>query len=142
MTKMSRSPTALALELLKDLGYHAGKVETWVQGAKRGFYRDLWGCIDIHAVHKEHGFLYVQVTGDSGGNMSTRVTKISEAPVLPILLHLGAKVEVWGWSRRGPQKGKRTWHMRRVRFKLLDNTIYHEQVGRAIDKDDIKSLVA
>lgn len=61
--------------------------------------RDLFGCIDVVAVHPlRREFLFVQLTGDNGGHVADRVRKVRTAPATRALLRAGARVEVWGWA--------------------------------------------
>lgn len=102
------SPTARSLQVLRQLGYEADVVERWV-GRQR---KDLFGCIDIVAVHPTFGILGVQATTTS--NMAARVKKIEQEPrVGPWIEH--AKLEVWGWAKRGKQGERKLWTLRRVR---------------------------
>ena len=98
------SPTSRSLELLRFLGYEAEVVEKIIPGTYRK--RDLFGCIDIVAVHARHGWLLVQTT--SGSNVAARLRKCRSAlRGHPALRH--AKVEVWGWQKYA----KRGWDVRR-----------------------------
>jgi len=67
------SPTARSLKLLRERGYLAGVVEQTVP--QTFIKRDLFGFIDILAVHPETGeTLAIQAT--SGSNASARIYKI------------------------------------------------------------------
>ena len=78
-----RSPTERALRYLRASDYSAGVVEQWVPmfgaeprpgGGNPGVRRDLFGCIDIIAVHEDGQTLAIQCT--SVGGMSDRYRKM------------------------------------------------------------------
>jgi len=130
------------MRLLKALGYLPWDVEKVIPGTYKK--RDLWNFVDIIAGHPVHGLLLVQATSDS--NISARVRKVEgidealEFPILRSLLAHDVKVQVWGWSLRGPLKNKKTWHLRRIAFKELDGAIYTNQIGRAEEAEGLKEL--
>lgn len=131
-----RSPTALTLDFLADMGYvPKGKsaiVERTIPD-KRHTHIDWANFADIIVVHPEHGFLILQVTSDS--NMSARVKKVLASDVAPVCVAKGAKVQVWGWSRRGLNNHH---HLRRYTFGLDGDALYAEQEGAAIDTEAFK----
>ena len=104
------SPTQRSLELLRSMGYVAEVVERWVPQARVRL--DFCGCIDILAVHSEHGFLGVQAT--SASNVSARVKKAEVEPRLDVFLAAGGKFEVWGWGKKGAKGERKLWKVRRV----------------------------
>jgi len=94
--KAGRSPSALSTETLTDLGYEVGTVERWIPGAN--IRKDLFGFIDLMAVHKETGeTLAVQAT--SRTNAASRVKKITDSPLLAMVRKAGWRIEVHGWSK-------------------------------------------
>lgn len=104
------SPTARTLKLLRTSGYLAAVVETWIPKVNRR--RDLFGIVDVLAVHphREPKVLLLQCT--SIGNLSSRVQKVASSPALGLLLAAGLVVECWGWSANGQVK--------RVRLRAKD----------------------
>lgn len=103
-------PLARSLILLRDRGWQAQSVEHWNPHARRR--QDLFGFIDVLAV-KDEITLAVQPTSDA--NVSARVKKINESPLLEAVLRAGWRVEVWGWSKRRELGGQRLlWAVRRV----------------------------
>ena len=82
------------LKSLRDLGYHAQVVERWDAYTRRRY--DLFGIIDILAVGNGET-LAVQVTSRS--NMSSRRTKMRDAPELAAMLGAGWRVELWGYDK-------------------------------------------
>ncbi len=99
------SPTQRSLAHLRGLGYVAEVVEKWIPGAN--IRRDLFGFIDIVAI-RENEVLGVQST--SGGNVASRVAKISEAEHVGAVRKAGIKIFVHGW-RKGAN-GK--WTLREI----------------------------
>ena len=89
------SPTARSLKLLREMGYVAQTVEYWHAPSRRR--RDLFGCIDIIACHREHGILGVQAT--SRVNHSTRVKKCQQSPQILEWLLAGGALQVWSWAK-------------------------------------------
>lgn len=62
--------------------------------------RDLFGCIDLVAVHPTlREVLFVQVTSNNGnGNFAARLAKTIAQPTTALLLQAGVRIEVWGWK--------------------------------------------
>lgn len=94
------TPTARTLQWLKARGYLAGVVERWNPHAR--IRQDLFGCVDIVAV-KGSFVSFWQAT--SGGNVSSRVSKIRELPHAEQLFASGALVYVIGWRKRKIKRG-------------------------------------
>lgn len=94
----SRSaPTKWTLALLAQRGWTADICER-----KEGpISRDLFGCIDVIAVHPhERRVIFVQCT--SLANIASRIRKtIARSETVDMLL-AGCHVEVWGWSDGTP----------------------------------------
>lgn len=104
---MSVSPTQRTLALLREEGWPLVQVvEHWVPRARRR--RDLYGLLDVLAVHPERGLLGVQVT--TATNVAHRAAKIAEAAATPVLREAGVALEIHGW-RKGAN-GR--WQVRRV----------------------------
>ena len=102
-----KSPNARSLEELRKRGYRfVDIVEQRIPHCM--ITRDLWGCIDILALHEEHGVLAVQAT--SGSNVAARIDKITESGVLPLMLKWGFKVVVHGWRKNSEGR----WVLREV----------------------------
>lgn len=89
------APKKRTIAWLEERGYLAGDVER----REGPITRDLFGIIDVHGVHPERReFIYIQLTGNSGGNVATRVRALRTSPATGKLLRAGARVEVWGWN--------------------------------------------
>lgn len=89
------APTKRTLAYLSARGWHADIAER----RSGPITVDLFGCIDLVAVHPElRQILFVQVTGHNGGNLAARVRKVAESPHTKALLRSGARVEVWAWK--------------------------------------------
>ena len=88
------TPSVLSKNYLEKMGWKSGKVERYVAQVQRFF--DLFGFIDMVAIHKEFGFLAVQTTG--GGNGSARVKKILATASAFSWLQAGGKIEVHDWK--------------------------------------------
>lgn len=87
------APTKRTLAYLSARGWLADIAER-----RRGpITVDLFGCIDLVAVHPERKeILFVQVTSVS--HLAGRVTKVATSPHTKALLRSGARVEVWAWK--------------------------------------------
>lgn len=100
------TPTSRSLKLLRDRGYIANVVEQTVP--KTFIKRDLFGFIDIVAIHPDTGeTLAVQTT--SGSNVSKRVSKIGESEHVAAVRKAGWGIHVHGWRKSG-----RFWKCREV----------------------------
>lgn len=88
------SPTQRSLKYLRDLGYHVEIVEHFNSFTKQR--KDLFGFADLLAI-RENEVLLVQVT--SRGNVSARVNKITESPLLGIVRKAAIRIEVHGWGK-------------------------------------------
>jgi carbonic anhydrase len=88
------TPTQLSLRWLRGNGYVAEVVERWNPHAR--VRNDLFGFIDIVAL-RDDITLGVQTT--SNGNVSARVKKIADSPMLPHVREAGWHLEVHGWAK-------------------------------------------
>lgn len=94
---MSRiTPTQLTLRKLREDGYTAEVTERWNSHA--GIRQDLFGFIDVLAVRGSET-LAVQAT--SAPNVSSRVTKIGDSPLVGAVREAGWTIRVWGWAKVG-----------------------------------------
>lgn len=109
------SPTTRTLALLRKEGWLPQVVEKWLGFAKVRV--DLYGGIDLLAI-KPGIILGVQATSSS--NVSARVAKLLAEPKLKLWLQAGGKLEVWGWSKKGPRGKRKTWQVRKVALILED----------------------
>lgn len=89
------SPTSLTLRKLREDGYTAQVVEVWNPHAR--IRQDLFGFIDVLAV-KGTETLAVQAT--SAPNVSSRVNKIADSPLIAAVREAGWTVVVWGWAKK------------------------------------------
>lgn len=108
------SPTARTLQTLRSEGWTAGITEKWNQHARKRF--DLYGFIDVLAMHPEKGLLAVQAT--SGSNAAARVQKICGECRRDAVTFLKAgrgmtRIEVWSWSKTGKVGKRKLWTCRR-----------------------------
>jgi hypothetical protein len=92
--------------MLRERGFQAQVVERWNPHAR--VRQDLFGIVDIVAVG-QGCTIAVQTTSYS--NVSSRVQKIRQAEVLPVLLDSGWVVWVHGWHKVGGR-----WKCREVRI--------------------------
>jgi hypothetical protein len=100
------------LRLLPRRGYQADVVERWI--AQVGIRRDLFGCIDVVAIHPhEQGVLGVQAT--TAGHLSSRLGKAVALPALRTWLAAGNAFQVWGWARSGTR-----WRVKIVGVRAED----------------------
>ena len=88
------SPTQRSLALLRERGFQAEVTERWNPWAK--VRQDLFGWVDILALGDGQTWA-IQTTSRS--NMSSRVKKIEESPILPEAIRAGWRIEVHGWDR-------------------------------------------
>ena len=91
------STAARTITELRKKGYIAGNVEKYNTFSHKR--NDLFGFIDIVAVHPTKGVLMIQAT--SGSNVSARIKKIAEdyAQELLLLRLANVSVQVWGWRK-------------------------------------------
>jgi hypothetical protein len=97
------SPTQRTLAHLREAGYLAEVVERWNPHAR--VRQDLFGCLDILAIGPD--IVGVQTT--SGSNTASRVKKLEQSEVLPVLKAAGIRVVVHGWRKLGGR-----WSVREV----------------------------
>lgn len=86
------SPTARTIAWYSDLGYTVDIVERRITSFVT---RDLFGFIDLIAIRRDET-LALQVT--SASNVSARVKKINEHPLLPRVREAGWGILVVGWG--------------------------------------------
>lgn len=111
--KKGKSPSARTIQELRDIGYHAQSVE---QTIPRTFIkRDLFGCIDIIAVHPDHKSI-VGIQATSATNHSDRKKKALAEPRLLAWLAAGGRFVIYSW--RQAANGK--WVARIEDIELLD----------------------
>ena len=98
MPKSKTSPTARTLKQLRERGWTCGVVERFNSFILRR--QDLFGCIDVIAVHDDKGTLGVQATSDqSGGNMQARIEKAMAQEDLRAWLRAGNRFQVFAWRK-------------------------------------------
>ena len=97
------TPTQLSLRLLRENGYTCQIVEIWNPHAR--IRQDLFGIIDVLGL-KGPETIAVQTT--SVGNVSARVRKMNESPMLDVLRAAGWLVVVHGWA-----KERNRWTLKR-----------------------------
>lgn len=88
------SPTQRSLAYLRSLGYEVDIAEHWNPFARRR--NDLFGIIDLVALTPD-GTIGVQTT--SASNVSARIRKIEDSPMLFALRRAGWRIEVHGWKK-------------------------------------------
>lgn len=98
------SPTQRSLKLMRERGLHAEVVEKWIPGAN--IRRDLWGFCDVLCLGDD-GLVAVQCTSLS--NISSRIHKITESPLLSRVRKCGIRILVHGWGKK-----KSRWEVREV----------------------------
>jgi len=89
------SPTQRSLKHLRELGYQVGITEKWNQYAR--IRQDLFGWLDMVAVHPEKKILGVQTTTKS--NMPARLEKARGNAALVSWLLGGGRLECHGWRK-------------------------------------------
>lgn len=88
------TPTQRSLAQARARGMICEVVERWNPHAR--VRNDLFGFIDILCLDSG-SVVAIQTTSRS--NMSARIRKIEESPLLPEVLKAGWKVEVHGWVK-------------------------------------------
>lgn len=110
--------TARTAAFLEKRGIRSGLVERFVrQAGPMGKRYDLFGFIDVIACYPG-AIAGLQIT--SGGNISSRVTKILEEcsdAAKEFLLSKGV-IEVWGWAKKGKAGKRKLWTPRVVGIVL------------------------
>jgi hypothetical protein len=99
------SPTQRSLKFMREKGFHAEVTERWIPGAN--VRKDLWGFVDILCLGADGVVVGVQSTSDS--NVSARITKIAESPLVDRVRKAGIRILVHGWK-----KVKGRWQVREV----------------------------
>jgi hypothetical protein len=102
------TPTSRSLAVLRELGYTAEVVERWNSHTKTR--KDLFGAIDIVAVHPDFGCLGIQAT--TRGNASKRLQKAAGCPQIHVWLAAGCKFQVWSWAKQGPRGAQKKWTLK------------------------------
>ena len=94
---MKTSPTQRSLKRLRESGYTCQVVEKWNPFAK--IRQDLFGWIDIVAVHENYGIAGVQTT--TAKNMAARLKKAEGNHALLCWLQggNGAHLILHGWKK-------------------------------------------
>ena len=90
---------------MRERGFHAEVVERWIPGAN--IRRDLWGFADVLCIGDSSPVTVVQAT--SASNVSARITKIAESPLVGCVRKAGIRILVHGWFKK---KGR--WQVREV----------------------------
>ena len=116
---MADSPTSRTLKRLRADGWTAAVTERWNHYAR--IRQDLFGFIDVLAIHPERGTLAVQAT--SGSNLSARVAKIATEPRALTWLYAGRghhMIEVWAWRKLKVKRGGKAvrWVPKTLRITL------------------------
>ena len=83
------------IALMTERGYQCDVVESYNAFTKRK--KDLFGIFDILAIGNGET-VAIQLTSKS--NMSTRIKKISESPMLSEVLRSNWRVLVFGWYKK------------------------------------------
>ena len=90
------TPTQRSLAKLRADGWHAEVVERWNPHTRTR--HDLFGFGDILAVGSA-GVLLVQTT--TATNVSSRIHKIADSPLIGVVREAGIAVHVHGWAKKG-----------------------------------------
>lgn len=112
------SPTKHSLDKLRAEEWTVQVVERW--NAFAHVRQDLYGFIDILAIHPQLGFLGVQTT--VAGEINRRMDKIRSEPRALTFLLAGGKIVVHGWRKGGPRGQRKTWICREEKI-TLDNYV-------------------
>jgi hypothetical protein len=99
------SPTQRSLALMRGRNYVAEVTEKWIPGAN--VRRDLWGFCDVLCLGPDGERVAVQAT--SASNVSARVKKIADSPLVGVVRKAGIRIFVHGWFKK-----KHRWQVREV----------------------------
>jgi hypothetical protein len=140
--KSSTSPQSRSHAWLKERGWVFGKTEKSVRipdktvpGGWRIFKQDLFGFVDIVAVHPlARGVLFVQVTANLGSHKTDRLKKIEEAEATIPILKAGNTIEFQAWRKLGP-RGKKRWSVYRCQARIRGDKIEWFDVEEEEDED-------
>lgn len=91
------TPQARAIGVLRGQGFEVDTVERISRVRGMTWRNDLFGAFDLLAVNAEGVVKAVQVTSRS--NVSARVRKLADLPVLGWLRKAGWSLEVWGYGK-------------------------------------------
>jgi hypothetical protein len=89
---------------MREMGYAVETVEQVKRVPGKVWRVDLFGAFDLLGVNGEGEVMAVQVTSRS--NVSARVRKLADLPVLDWLRKAEWRLLVWGW---GATKTKGNW---------------------------------
>lgn len=111
---MAAETTQRALAECKKRGWPAAVVEKWIPHTHQR--KDVFGFGDLLVLDGKPGALLVQVTGDNGGDVARRVTKIATECSEKALawIDAGNRIEVWGYGKRGAVGRRKLWTLRVV----------------------------
>jgi hypothetical protein len=90
------SPTSRTLALMRSRGFYAEVVERFIPGAN--IRRDLFGVLDVLCLGDNGELVGVQCTSLS--NVSARIKKIAESPLIARLRKTNIRILVQGWQAR------------------------------------------
>lgn len=103
------TPTERSLKLLRDAGFTVQKVERWQSFFGRntggghaalgrgGLRIDLFGCIDLIAIHPEHGICGIQCGAKSGHSGHRK--KILSEPRARMWIASGGRLVLHSWGK-------------------------------------------
>lgn len=94
---MSQTTTLRSRKLMEERGFHVELVERYCSFTKRRF--DLFGFLDLLCVHKETGEV-IGVQSTSLSNISSRINKIMNSDLLPMVRRAGIGILVHGWGKK------------------------------------------
>lgn len=100
------SPTQRTLAALKAKGMRCGIVERFNRfGGPHGIRQDLFGIIDIIAIHPDRGVVGIQSTGQDFAGHYRKLTQDEAESTAAWLSTPGASLELWGWRKLKAQRG-------------------------------------
>ncbi len=100
-----KQPTERTLTRLRKDGYLAQVVERYNHWSKRR--SDLFGIIDIVAIHETAGIKGIQAT--SFTNQAAHISKCLKEPRLVTWLKAGGRFECWAWKKVRKQGNRKLW---------------------------------
>jgi len=132
------SPTQRTLAHFRSLGFTIQVVERWCNYSRRRI--DLFGVIDLVAVHAELGVVGVQAC--AGASHAARRLKAIDEPKLLTWLQAGGRFEVVSWAKRGARGKRKAWACRREELVARGGLIVSRFTSENAHRSDADALDA
>jgi hypothetical protein len=113
--------TTRSTVMCKKLGWHYAIVEKRIP--KINITKDVWGFGDILVLDGKPGSMLLQTT--SRGHVMDHFQKMKKYCRMEIRrwLTAGNRVELWGWSKRGPRGKRKRWTLDRFNIVAVSTRL-------------------